>query len=113
MKKLLTLLFFAAIAQCGFGQLDVQVREDGDEMVVSFPAGQTFEYKILMVDPIANGTVEMQFSKVVGRPAPAEVRWHTAVGMHYELAYRYPDAKGTLSDWYKMDPTRLMEEEGQ
>jgi hypothetical protein len=113
MKKILTLLAFAAISQVGFAQLDVHVREDGDQLVVQFPAGQTFEYKINLVDPIAQGTVEMQFSKVRGGAAPTDVAWHTAAGMNYELAYRYPLATGELSDWYKIDPRVLLESEGK
>ena len=44
MKKLFTLLFFAGIMQLGFGQLDVQVHEDGEQLMVQFPAGQNFEW---------------------------------------------------------------------
>lgn len=113
MKKLLTLLVFAAIAQVGFSQLDVHVTEVNDEMMVEFPAGQTFEYKVSMVDPIMQGTVEMEFSKVQGKPTPSFVKWHTAAGMNYELAYRYPTATGELSDWYKVDPKVFLEGEGK
>jgi len=111
MTKLFTLLFFAGIVQLGFGQLDVHVREDGEQLTVQFPAGQSLEYKISMVDPIVNGLVEMQTSKVVGNSAPTEIKWHVAAGMHYERAYRIPTATGELSDWYKIDPMVLLSSE--
>ena len=113
MKKLLILFVFAAMAQFAFGQLDVKVRADGDDLVVSFPAGQTFEYKILLVDPIINGTIEMQFSKVKGGTAPAEIKWHADAGMQYRLTYRYPSASGEFSTWYQFDPMELIGAEKQ
>ena len=113
MKKLLSLIFLAMFAQIGWAQLDVKVTENEDEMIVEFPAGQTFEYKIFMVDPIVNGNVEMQFSKVMGGKLPTNVTWHTAAGMNYQLAYRYPLASGEYSDWYKVDPQLLLQGEGK
>jgi len=111
MKKLFTLLFFAGIMQLGFGQLDVQVHEDGEQLMVQFPAGQNFEYKVSMVDPVMNSLVEMQSSKVVGNGAPTVIKWHVAAGMHYELAYRMPTATGEFSEWYKIDPMVLLSSE--
>jgi hypothetical protein len=109
MKKLFILFLFAVSAQWAFGQLDVKVREDADQFIVEFPAHQNFEYKISMVDPIINGTVEMQTSQVAASDQVTEVKWHTAAGMNYELAYRYTLSSGELSDWYKMNPNLLLE----
>jgi hypothetical protein len=113
MKKLLTLFLFTAMAQLVLAQLDVKVREQGDELVVVFPAGKTFEYKINMVDPIAQGLVEMQFSKVGAGPAPAEVKWYSVEGMNYQLAYRYQTPTREMSEWFTLDPKSLLDAEGK
>ena len=111
MKKLFTLFLFCAIGQFVFGQLDVHVRHQDDQLVVVFPAGKTFEYKINMVDPIAQSLVEMQFSKVRGGTAPAEVKWYSVDHGNYELTYRYQTPTAEFSEWFKLDPKALLDAE--
>jgi hypothetical protein len=113
MKKIAFLLFFGFLATTAFAQLDVIVAHDGQNMDVQFPAGNTVEYKVSLVDPINPGTLELQAGRLDANSTEMSVKWAADLRYIYEVSYRYQLATGEISEWFTLDPKALLNSEGK
>lgn len=111
MKKIAFLILFALLSTAGLAQLDVAVSHDGRNMDVQFPAGNPVEYRVLLVDPINPGSLELKSGKLDAQSASMSVNWEADLRYIYEVTYRYTMANGELSEWFTIDPKSLLSSE--
>ena len=111
MKKLTVFLLFAFLAIAGFAQLQVVASHDGQKFDVQFPAGNEVEYKVVMVDPINPGALELQSGRLDANSTTMNVAWDADLRYMYEVRYRHMMANGELSEWFAIDPKSLLNAE--
>jgi hypothetical protein len=111
MKKFATLVLFVLLATAGFSQLAVVGSHDGQKFQVEFAAGPGVEYKVLMVDPINPGSLELQ--KGYLDQDHRTVEWTADLRYVYEIHYRPVTPTGELSEWIVLDPKSLLHSESR
>jgi hypothetical protein len=111
MKKLTVFFLFAFLSVAAFAQLQVVAAHDGQKFDVQFPAGNDVEYKVVMVDPINPGVLELKAGRLDANTATMSVNWDADLRYIYEVRYRYQMANGELSEWFMVDPKSLLNAE--
>jgi hypothetical protein len=107
MKKFAILVLFVLLATAGFSQLSVTASHDGQKFHVEFAAGPAVEYKVLLVDPINPGSLELQKGNLDA--SSRTVEWAADLRYVYEIHYRHATATGELSEWMVVDPKGLLD----
>lgn len=102
MKHIIAFAVFLSLGLAAWAQLPVTVKHDGKDFQVDFPAVDGVEYRVVMVDPINPGELELQQGTLDAQSH--SVKWTGEIKYVYELRYRVTQANGEYSQWYIIDP---------